>query len=378
MSYYGGTVTVKGRDLISHLLTGETIELTRIVVGSGEMPEGVEPIDMEDLVTPVALASSTVPTVKDGVLSMTVEYRNDMNGGLETGFWLREFGIFAKTDAEDAEEILLYYATLGDSPQPVNAYTDNRIDTRRYPISIALALDAKVTVVYNPGAFITAEDAEEIIKALVDEAVEELPLTTTEIVTLPVDGWQQIEHTTPDEESGEEEESDEDEETGGCSLYCDAVIEGVTEDMFPVTAIHPNSLETARECELCQTARSMDGAVRFYAKQTPTGVINATVELSASTGTPGGGGGGEYVLPVATRTRLGGVKIGDGIHVDADGTIYVDKDTVMTDDDLLDEDATEEDLRRILNGESAEEETQDEGSGEVDDQDGDDPVDDEL
>ena len=43
MSYYGGTITVKGRDLITSLIAGETIEFTRIVVGSGEMPEGVEP-----------------------------------------------------------------------------------------------------------------------------------------------------------------------------------------------------------------------------------------------------------------------------------------------------------------------------------------------
>ena len=36
MSYYGGTITVKGRDLITSLIAGETIEFTRIVVGSGE------------------------------------------------------------------------------------------------------------------------------------------------------------------------------------------------------------------------------------------------------------------------------------------------------------------------------------------------------
>lgn len=37
----------------------------------------------------------------------------------------------------------------------------------------------------------------------------------------------------------------------------------------------------------------------------------------------GQGGGGEYTLPTATSTRLGGVKIGEGINVSADGTISV-------------------------------------------------------
>lgn len=38
----------------------------------------------------------------------------------------------------------------------------------------------------------------------------------------------------------------------------------------------------------------------------------------------GGGGGGSYTLPTATADRLGGVKIGNGINVDSDGTISVD------------------------------------------------------
>ena len=114
MSYYGGTVTVKGRDLITRLIAGETITLTRVMVGSGKMPEGVEPIDMEALVNPIAEATTTVPIVENNVLSMIVEYRNDMNGGLKEGFWLNEFGSFAKTDKSD--EILLYYATLEMGP----------------------------------------------------------------------------------------------------------------------------------------------------------------------------------------------------------------------------------------------------------------------
>lgn len=38
----------------------------------------------------------------------------------------------------------------------------------------------------------------------------------------------------------------------------------------------------------------------------------------------GGGGGGGYTLPTATASRLGGVKIGSGVTVTADGTISVE------------------------------------------------------
>ena len=97
MSYYGGTVTVAGRDLITSLVAGETIQFTRIMVGSGALPEGVEPIDMTELVTPVAEGTSTTPVQDGATVYMTIEYRSDLNGGLKEGFWLREFGVYAKT-----------------------------------------------------------------------------------------------------------------------------------------------------------------------------------------------------------------------------------------------------------------------------------------
>lgn len=184
---YGGTITVAGRNLITSLMAGETIRFTRIVVGSGAMPEGVEPIDMTELVTPVAEGTSTIPTVENGAMYMTVEYRNDLNGGLKEGFWLREFGIYAQTDK--TEEILLYYATLGDSPQPVNAYKDNRIDIRRYPVTIALELDADVQVTYNPSAFLTSAEAYDIIDSMVSYAIENISATVMSRICIPAEGW---------------------------------------------------------------------------------------------------------------------------------------------------------------------------------------------
>ena len=315
MSYYGGTVTVKGRDLITSLIAGATIELTRIVVGSGKMSEGVEPIDMETLVNPIAEATSTVPVVENNVLSMVVEYRNDMNGGLKEGFWLNEFGIFAKT--EDSEEILLYYATLGDSPQPVNAYQDNRYDIRRYPVTIALLIDADVQITYTPGAFITASEAQEIIESLVSEAVSEIAgdvgSAIIKEITIPADGW------TWDES--------EDVGMGGMDdyrMYKDVAVTEATEDMFPNVALHKDALETAKRAGLCPTIQTLAGSIRFWAKNQPYADMDATLALLSSSGNGQTGGGGTYVLPVATETTLGGVKIGEGLTVTPDGTASVE------------------------------------------------------
>lgn len=169
MSYYGGTITTAGRDLITKLMTGEVLEFTRVMVGSGKIPEGIEPSDIDELVSPFAEAVSTMPVIENGNVNMTVEYRNDLNGGLNEQFWLNEFGIYAKTDRTD--EVLLYYATLGDTPQPVNAYQDGRIDIRRYPVTISLSLNEDVEVKYNPGAFMTASEAVELIETKVSQEV---------------------------------------------------------------------------------------------------------------------------------------------------------------------------------------------------------------
>ncbi len=54
-------------------------------------------------------------------------------------------------------------------------------------------------------------------------------------------------------------------------------------------------------------------------------------------------GGGEYVLPTATVSRLGGVKIGENVNVESDGTISVDADesTAEAAAEIVEKNATE-------------------------------------
>ena len=116
---YGFIITVEGRKLLAKLMAGEQLEITRVMVGSGDVEEGQSPAYFTDLVQPVAQATSTLPVAKEDTVSFVVEYRSDLNGGLQEGFWLKEFGVFAR---DEEKEVLLYYATLGDFPQYVTAY----------------------------------------------------------------------------------------------------------------------------------------------------------------------------------------------------------------------------------------------------------------
>lgn len=156
MRYYGCTPTNQGRALIAKLLASKTLTISRVMVGKGQLAEDVSPVGLTDLVEPVAAGTSTVPTYDGDTVHMIIEYRSDLNGGLESGFWLSEFGVFA-SDPDDGE-ILLYYGTLGDYPQWVSAYSNMGIDTRRYPVSITVGENATVVIDYSPEAFMTAED----------------------------------------------------------------------------------------------------------------------------------------------------------------------------------------------------------------------------
>ena len=157
---YGCTTTKRGRALIAKIMAAKMpLTLTRTMVGSGTCPEGLFPGELQDLVEPVAAATSNEPVYDGDTVHMTVEYRSDLNGGLDHGFWIREFGVFAKD--LDGTEVLLYYGTLGDYPQWVSAYSTNGIDTRRFPISITVGEGATVIIDYSPEAFMTAEDVKE-------------------------------------------------------------------------------------------------------------------------------------------------------------------------------------------------------------------------
>jgi len=190
MSQYGCTITKKGRELIAKVLASQApLTITRVIMGSGICPDDVFPGDLQNLIEPVAAGTSSAPVYDGDTVKMTVEYRSDLNGGLGHGFWIREFGVFAKdptaspyiehegTPEEHVEngEILLYYATLGDYPQWVSAFSDTGLDVRRYPVSITVGEGATVIIDYSPEAFMTSEDVEEfcmisLLPAFTDEA----------------------------------------------------------------------------------------------------------------------------------------------------------------------------------------------------------------
>lgn len=168
---YGFAVTDAGRYLIARLLTGATLSITKIMVGTGRVPDGVRLAAVEDLYETVAQATSNVPYCAGGIAHLTVEYNNSLNGGLETGFWLREIGIFALDPV--AGEILLAYATLGDYPQFVPPYSEALgVDVRRFPFAFAIGENRDVVVSFQSGLWMTADDVRSYYEDVLSPDIE--------------------------------------------------------------------------------------------------------------------------------------------------------------------------------------------------------------
>lgn len=155
----GFIIPRKGLALLAKLHSGSTLEITRVMIGDGQVPDDGNPWDLEDLIAPVAQATSTKPVTVGTTTSFIVQYRNDLNGGLDRDININEYGVFANDP--DEGEILLYYANLGAYYEPVPARKPNEpITSREYPVSIGVAEGVEVVLGYMASAYMTAEDVE--------------------------------------------------------------------------------------------------------------------------------------------------------------------------------------------------------------------------
>ena len=178
---YGFVITDAGRALIAGWTAGEissSLAIAEIMVGSGSVPNDwtLENIyGMKDLIAPFAKATSTVPAYDGSTVRMTIEYRSDMNGGLQTGTWLSEFGIFVEHPTDAGAKIMFAYGTLGDRPQYVSAYGAGLLDIRRFPVSITIGAGVEVEVLYDTTAFMTSDEVAQYFSiTIMPQLIEQL------------------------------------------------------------------------------------------------------------------------------------------------------------------------------------------------------------
>lgn len=337
---YGYKLTTNGRALLTACAAlEEPLRLTRVGVGSGLIPEGTNLADVHELVSYVVDGGIGERLHENDRLYLTVQYNNSDNKNVTT-FTLSEFIVYA-AHPETGEETDLLYATLGDYRQPVPAYNASLpASIFSFPLVVIVSDEIEVSITASPG-IVTHDD----LQRLLNEGV--IGISRSEI-TIPADGWS----SSAGEADDDEDEDADIDDAGEYALHLDLPISTVTERMTPNVTIYPKYHAVAQNCGLCPSCRTMAGVLRFYAKTAPTVDIGASLALIGGSGYIGvASTSASGDIPVASATQLGGVMIGNGLNVTSDGVLSVDEATVMTEEDLVDENEVQQEVVDILSGE---------------------------
>lgn len=332
MSWNSSAYTALGSAMLTGALSGKRMTFTRAVGGAGtvqtaELPNATEVADQKQ-----SLILSSGEMTGEGENTAYKIKIQISNNGLQQGYTLHQIGIYAKLDDSDSDALaVIFQDDHGFEIQPEAAMNNFLME---FFGVLAISNTAQIYLTADPNAIAT--------EAWVRKLLAEQGSSGTIIkdITIPADGWDW------------QRESDDEEMLGMDDFrwVVDVAVDDVTEDMFPSVALHKAALEVAKRAGLCPTVQANAGVLRFWARNAPEADMAATVALVSPSGASGGGSS-SYVLPVATATRLGGVKIGSGVSVSADGTISASTSGI-TQDEVVSAADTDKMLDEIFPAES--------------------------
>lgn len=134
---------------------GGDLKITRVEVGSGVPPQDADWRTLAGLVRSRARATSTAPLRKDCTVSLEIEYRSDLDAGIEEPFPINEFGLWAV--GAEGKEALILYGDLSDCPDTAVPLQYGGC-VRRYPVLLEMGPEANARLDYPAGAWATHDE----------------------------------------------------------------------------------------------------------------------------------------------------------------------------------------------------------------------------
>ena len=152
MSNWGKPVLTKqGLKLQAKVDAGNAMQLTKCRLGSGMIGSGQQLEDLTELVAPVQTLPIASVTYSDDSHACIISAVTD-NSTVTTGYYLREFGIYAK-DPDDGE---ILYAVASDSePDFIPAKGTSTVISQEIGVALMFANAANVTAAVNTSATAT-------------------------------------------------------------------------------------------------------------------------------------------------------------------------------------------------------------------------------
>lgn len=152
MSNWGKPVLTKqGLKLQAKVDAGNAMQLTKCRLGSGMIGSGQQLEDLTELVAPVQTLPIASVTYSDDSHACIISAVTD-NSTVTTGYYLREFGVYAK-DPDDGE---ILYAVASDSePDFIPAKGTSTVISQEIGVALTFANAANVTAAVNTSATAT-------------------------------------------------------------------------------------------------------------------------------------------------------------------------------------------------------------------------------
>lgn len=374
MSWEKSNYTAAGAALLSESLSGGALTITRAVSGtgsadtdlseettvSGDLHElmllGIETIEDDDG-HPARKVSVHTESGDDAYLMHQVGVFGRLNDGEEVLLFLMqdERGVEIPASGTNANfafdvDILLAVSnkanislTLAPQVQALMKLVKAEIekhnaDASAHAATITAAVSAAVKNLSESGEILNEEQVKALIKEQVDGGTG--GYYGSYELTLAADGWKPA------------RSEDDYENAGGMNYYqCiyDAELSDSASELVPVGVVSPGSFYTTTKAGVLNGCETHDGFIRFFAQRIPEADIQATVTLFGKGG--GSGETGSVSIGQGLKRDASGaiaVRIGEGLDFDSANALTVRKETVMTSEDLLNEEETQQEIVDML------------------------------
>lgn len=212
-------------------------------------------------------------------------------------------------------------------------------DASAHANAITAAVGNAMESLKESGDVVSEEQVKALIKEQVDGGTGGGYYGSYEL-TLAADGWKPA------------RSEDDYENAGGMDYYqCiyDAELPDSTSELVPVGVVSPGSFYTTIKAGVLNGCETHDGFIRFFSQRIPSDNIQATVTLFGKGG--GSGETGSVSIGQGLKRDASGaiaVRIGEGLDFDSANALTVRKETVMTSEDLLDEEETQQEIVDML------------------------------
>lgn len=375
MSWEKSNYTAAGAALLSESLSGGALTITRAVSGtgsadtdlseettvSGDLHElmllGIETIEDDDG-HPARKVSVHTESGDDAYLMHQVGVFGRLNDGEEVLLFLMqdERGVEIPASGTNANfafdvDILLAVSnkanislTLAPQVQALMKLVKAEIEKHNaaadaHAATITAAVSAAVKNLSESGEILNEEQVKALIKEQVDGGTGGGYYGSYKL-TLAADGWKPA------------RSEDDYENAGGMDYYqCiyDAELSDSTSELVPVGVVSPGSFYTTTKAGVLNGCETHDGFIRFFSQRIPSDNIQATVTLFGKGG--GSGETGSVSIGQGLKRDASGaiaVRIGEGLDFDSTNALTVRKETVMTSEDLLNEEETQQEIVDML------------------------------